>query len=230
MYRLRCTFSSSGTRRNPFTISAVGTPRRHLGKIREAHLDRECENSGGGLDRECENRDARLDREREPGSVLYRECEPMKRALSVRNLCVASLVALGACRPAPGGGGGITPPRGPFELIIVGDVSFRAAHGGHSISVAVLNVVGEVVAEESGTVSSVSDPTFYFSFQALLDPGVVYTLDYWIDSNVGGGSAGVCDPPANDHQTRESFSTQSDRTITLGHDDGNSDEVCSSFP
>ena len=100
---------------------------------------------------------------------------------------------------------------------------------------AVLNVAGVVVANESGTVSSVSDPTFSLTFSALLDPGVVYQLHYWIDSDVGGGSPGVCDPSANDHQTSQSFTTQSARTITVVHDDDDdddddSDEVCSSFP
>lgn len=114
-----------------------------------------------------------------------------------------------------------------------GDASFRGTQGGHSISVAILDFVSEdVLADGSGTVSSVSDPTFSFSFSFsnLLDPEVGYILHYWIDSNVEGGSAGVCDPPANDHQTRESFSTQSDHTITLVHDDGNSDEVMLVIP
>ena len=102
--------------------------------------------------------------------------------------------------------------------------------GKKSISIAVLNVLGEVVAEESGNVSSVSDPTFALNVSTLLDAAVVYQLRYRIDSNVGGGSVGVCDPPGTDHQTSQSFTISSDVTITLVHDDANADEVCSSFP
>ena len=150
----------------------------------------------------------------------------MKRTLSVRNLWVALLVALGAC----GTGTGTGIPRGPHDLILQGDASFHGPHGSQSISVAVVGFGEVLVAQGANTVSSSADPAFSFTFPGLLVDGFPYEVHYWIDSNDGGGSAGVCDAPVNDHQwSGASFSAQEDATITVDHDDANTAEVCSIF-
>ncbi len=151
----------------------------------------------------------------------------MKRTSCVTNLCVGLLVALAAC----GGDDGVTTPTGPFQLIFQGDASFGGPHGGQSISVALVRTSdGAVVAQQTGTVSATADPAFSFTFSALLDIGVAYQVDYWIDSNFGGGTAGVCDPKANDHQWSVAIAAVAeDVTITEVHNAANTVDVCSTF-
>ena len=140
----------------------------------------------------------------------------MKRTLCVGNLCVALLVTLGACRGS-GGSDGITPPPGPFDLTLVGDASFQGPHGGQAIYVAVLDLADEVVAQEDGTISATLDPAFSFTISDLL-ANQGYEIHYWIDSNVGGGSVGVCDLPGIDHQWSVAFSSGQYITITSVHE------------
>ena len=102
-------------------------------------------------------------------------------------------------------------PPGPFDLTFSGDASFQGAHGGQGIEVAVVNrETGEVIDMASGTVSATADPSFQFSFPDALQRGEHYFIDYWIDSNFGGGTAGTCDPPATDHQWRNELPRETD--------------------
>ncbi len=153
----------------------------------------------------------------------------MKRTLCVSSLCVAQLVALGAC--GVGGGGGIGPPVNiPFDLTVEDGGSFGGPHPGHRISVAVVAVMGDVVlAQKAQTVSPNEDVAFSFIFLDVLVGGFNYEVHYWIDSNVGGGRTGRCDAEVNDHQGSVAISAQGDVLLLLDHDDDDLTFVCPSF-
>jgi len=94
------------------------------------------------------------------------------------------------------------------DLVFSGDASFNGPHGGQPIHVAVVQTdTGDVVALASGTVSKGGDPAFSFDFPATLEDGKAYEVDYWIDSNFGGGAVGTCDPKTRDHQWRVALGT-----------------------
>lgn len=54
--------------------------------------------------------------------------------------------------------------------------------------------------------SATQDPSFSLFTGAVLKKGATYEIHYWIDSNTGGGTPGVCDPKAIDHQWSTEFS------------------------
>jgi len=148
----------------------------------------------------------------------------MKRTSLVTSLCVSLLVAVGAC------GDDLT-----FQLIFGIDASFQGPHGGktpaHAIMVAVVRTSdGVVVAQEAGSVSATADPAFSFTSLSLLEEGEAYEVHYWIDSHFGGGTVGVCDPPANDHQWNVAIpAVAGDVTITESHNAANTVDVCTTF-
>ncbi len=148
----------------------------------------------------------------------------MKRTSCVTSLCVGLLVALGAC------GDGDTAPTGS-NLNFAGDLSFQGPHGGHSIAVALVRTSDDVVlAQQTGTVSATADPAFSFTFTSLLVTGVAYQVHYWIDSNFSGGTVGVCDPKAIDHQWNVAIpAVAADVTITEAHNAANTVDVCTTF-
>lgn len=141
---------------------------------------------------------------------------------SLLSLLVFGLAACGDDDPAG--------PTGPFDLAFSGGASFQGAHGGQEIHVTVQETGGDVVASQSGTVSAASDPSFSFSFADVLEEGQTYELKYWIDSNFGGGTPGVCDPPANDHQWIVAVTAASDDvTMTDTHRPTETESVCAVF-
>ena len=117
------------------------------------------------------------------------------------------------------------------NLTFAVDASFQGPHAGHTIYVAVVRTSdGAVVAQETGTVSASADPAFSFTFTGLLVVGAAYQVHYWIDSNFGGGTAGVCDPKAIDHQWNVAIAVvEGDVTITEAHNAANTVDVCSTF-
>ena len=149
----------------------------------------------------------------------------MKRTSCVTSLCVGLLVALGAC-----GDDEVTVPT-TFQLTFQGDLSFQGPHAGNSIAVAVVQASdGVVMAQQTGTVSATADPAFSFTFTGVLVTGVAYQVHYWIDSNFGGGTAGVCDPKAIDHQWNVAIAAVTgDVTIAEVHDGANTVDVCTTF-
>ncbi len=152
----------------------------------------------------------------------------MKQTWCVAILCLGLLVALGACDDEA-----VTPTAtGPFQLTFQGDASFQGPHPGHTIYVAVVRAAdGAVVASQTGTVSATADPAFSFSFPGLVVVGVAYQVHYWIDSNFGGGTAGVCDAPSIDHQWSVAVATvQADVSITELHNAATVTDVCATFP
>jgi hypothetical protein len=117
------------------------------------------------------------------------------------------------------------------DLIFSGDGSFHGAHGGQPIHVAVVRTDdGNVVAKQSGTVSKTADPSFTFTFAGVLENGKAYEVDYWIDSNFGGGTAGVCDPKAHDHQWKVPLGTVSGSvSLREKHRPAETSDVCATF-
>jgi len=120
-------------------------------------------------------------------------------------LLVAAVSTLGACHEPsyvldPGRNDSV----GPFQLRFSLDSSFQTLHGGQPIQIAVVRG-GVVVAQTSGTVSATQNPSFSFAAGAVLERGITYEVHYWIDSNIGGGTPGVCDPKAIDHQWSTEF-------------------------
>jgi hypothetical protein len=121
---------------------------------------------------------------------------------------------------------------GPHQLTFQLDASFQGPHGGQDVSIALVRASdGLVIADASGTVSATQDPSFSFTPGALLEDGITYEVHYWIDSNFGGGTAGVCDPKANDHQWSVEFlSVSNDVTWTASHEVALTEDVCATFP
>lgn len=120
-----------------------------------------------------------------------------------------------------------TGPGASFDLTFTGDASFHGAHGGQAVYVFVTGSGGNVVAAGDGTVSSSEDPAFSFTFEDALQEGVAYTLNYWIDSNFGGGTQGACDSHEVDHQWAISVGTVSDDvTIDDTHRPTETEPVC----
>jgi len=120
---------------------------------------------------------------------------------------------------------------GTSDLEFSGDGSFNGAHGGQPIHVAVVRADdGTVVAKQSGTVSKTADPSFSFTFAAVLENGKAYEVDYWIDSNFGGGSEGVCDAKAHDHQWKVPLGTVSgSAALRDKHRPAETSDVCATF-
>ena len=144
----------------------------------------------------------------------------MKRTTSVISLWAGLLVALAACGDDP-----------TFQLVFAIDASFQGPHAGQAIEVALVRTSdGVVVQEQMGTVSETADPAASFTFEDLLEEGVAYDVDYWIDSNFGGGTVGVCDAQLIDHQWRVTIAAVTDDvTITEAHNTANLADVCSTF-
>lgn len=123
-----------------------------------------------------------------------------------------------------------------FDLTFNGDAGFNAPHGGQTIYAAVGAFISDVapdvtiIARAKGTVSSSADPAFSFSFPGALVAGVDREIRYWIDSNFGGGTVGVCDPAGNDHQWKVTVAGSTDDvTIAESHVPADVTSVCESF-
>jgi hypothetical protein len=87
-----------------------------------------------------------------------------------------------------------------------------------------------VVAEDIGIVSATQIPSFSFDAGPVLKRGTAYEVHYWIDSNIGGGTMGVCDLIAIDHQGSVEFlSPTNDVDYTVLHEPTLTEDVCSTF-
>jgi hypothetical protein len=142
-------------------------------------------------------------------------------------IVVASL-AFAAC----GGDDEVTgPTAGPFQLSFSLDASFRGPHGGQSVNIAAIRSSdGVMVAGGDGVVSATQDPSFTFAAGAVLEAGTDYEVHYWIDSNFGVGTPGVCDDKGIDHQWSVEFlSVSNDVVWTASHDPSLTEDVCATF-
>jgi len=155
----------------------------------------------------------------------------MKRPLFASNLCVALLVTLGACGDNDNGIDFGAPAPGPYRLTLEGDESFHGLHGGQVINVVVVNrnLGGFLVAEDK-VIISLTNGTFDFGFSRLLAEGVDHGVYYWIDSDIGGGTPGTCDPPEIDHQWSATIvNPREGILLSESHVDADNSEVCTFF-
>lgn len=117
------------------------------------------------------------------------------------------------------------------DLTFSGNATYNAPHGGHAIEVAIVRASdGAIVGTASGTVSATANPAFSFSFPGALVIGFAYQIHYWIDSNFGDGTVGVCDEPGDDHQWNLPVATVAgDVNVTEVHDASDQSSVCTTF-
>ena len=119
-------------------------------------------------------------------------------------------------------------PTERFDLTFSGDASFQGPHGGQTIQMALVRVDLRVTV--ISVVSATADPSFSFNFPGRLNPGEEYHLDYWIDSNFGGGTPDTCDPPGNDHQWRIDIGVATDDVVIEDtHRPTETESVCATF-
>ena len=140
-------------------------------------------------------------------------------------------LAIVACDMGGGSSSQSSDP-GPYQLTFSLDESFQAPHGNQPIRIALVRLTDGLVLEEAfGTVSAVNDPTFNFSPATMLERGTSYAVHYWIDSNIGGGTLGLCDPTDFDHQwSTEFFTPTNDINFTVGYEPTLTEYVCDTFP
>lgn len=141
------------------------------------------------------------------------------------------LLLLGSGPACSSSSSGPTSPSGPFVLTFSLDASFQDPHGGQPISIAVIRTVdGFVVANGNATVSATENPSYSFGPVPGLERGMDYEVHYWIDSNIRGGTLGVCDPKAIDHQWSVEFlSVAGDIDWIASHNDALTEDVCGTF-
>jgi len=129
-------------------------------------------------------------------------------------------------------GSNVSSDPGPYQLIFSLDESFQIPHGNQPIRIALVRLTdGLVLEEEFGTVSAINDPVFTFAPSTMLVRGTGYAVRYWIDSNIGGGTLGICDPTSFDHQwSTEFFSPTNDINFSVGYELSLMEYVCGTFP
>ncbi len=146
------------------------------------------------------------------------------------SLALVMLVLVSVAGAACGDDDGMNVPVG-FQLTFSLDASFRAAHGGDPIFWSLVQSSNGFAADfGSGVVSVTADPAFSFTTADVMRRGVDYEVHYWIDSNIGGGTPGVCDAETIDHQwSTELLSVSNDINLTVPHNPALVENVCSSF-
>ena len=120
-----------------------------------------------------------------------------------------------------------------FELFVWGDAGFQGPHAGQDLTFAFIGTTDgafQVDGGGSGPIFAAALDTISFGFGSTVQFGETYELHLWIDSNVGGGTEGVCDPPAIDHQWIVAVpAVMGDVNLVVSHDDATVTDVCSTF-
>lgn len=139
-------------------------------------------------------------------------------------------LAIAACDEDGGGDVNVTDP-GPYELTFYLDASFQVPHGNQPIRIALVRLSdGVAIAENNGVISATDDPSFSFIVQAIMTRETSYAVHYWVDSNIGGGTLGVCDPATIDHQwSVEFFTVTNDINFTVSYEPNLIEYVCNTF-
>ena len=162
----------------------------------------------------------------------------MKRKPWGTGLCIGLLAALGACVDSSTGNDenvacdGVTDGV-QFWLTFTGDVSFQGPHAGDRATITTSCTSGDgFLGSGGGSSGPIFGPsqTISFGTGGGIESGAEYQIYIWIDSNIGGGTEGVCDPPAIDHQWIVTIPTVTgDVNIIFSHDDATVTDVCSAF-
>ena len=130
---------------------------------------------------------------------------------------------------------------GPFSLRFSLAADFQI-YGGQTISWALLRSDnGEKLVAGRGTISPTTNPPFSVNTGNVMLFGVPHQMHYWIDSNIGGGTPGECDPVVRDDDDEiiESFDMQwiapfggatSDLVFIAIHNPDRVQDVCDTFP
>jgi hypothetical protein len=123
-----------------------------------------------------------------------------------------------------------------FPLTFVADSTYLAPHHDQPFKAALVHG-SDTTAEQivSGTVSALgSANAISVTFSEELVIGDPYSVKLWIDSNFGGGTVGVCDPIANDHQwsfpVPNTFASHPGTFTAPAHTAATTVNVCSFFP
>lgn len=145
-------------------------------------------------------------------------------------LVLVTCLASAACDIGGDGNNHSTDP-GPYQLIFSLDESFQIPHGDQPISIALVRLTdGLVLEEESGSVSAIDDPAYTFAPSTLIERGTGYAVHYWIDSNIGGGTLGLCDPTTYDHQwSTEFYRPTNDIDFIVGYEPALTEYICDTF-
>ena len=99
---------------------------------------------------------------------------------------------------------------GPYSLRFSLAAEFQQ-YGGQTVSWALLRSdTGEKLVAGRGTISDTTNPAFSVNTGDVMLLGVPHEMHYWIDSNIGGGTEGECDPVVRDDEGEivESFDMQ----------------------
>jgi hypothetical protein len=92
---------------------------------------------------------------------------------------------------------------GPYSIRFSLAADFQQ-YGGQTISWALLRSdTGEKLVAGRGTISDTANPPFSVTTGDVMLFGVPHQMHYWIDSNIGGGTEGVCDPVVRDEENGE---------------------------
>jgi hypothetical protein len=120
---------------------------------------------------------------------------------------------------------------GPYTLKFSLGADYQEPHGNQPVEWALIRSADGVELDAgSGTVSATRNPAFTLTTGRVLELGVDYQLRYWIDSNTGGGTPGVCDAETIDHQWNWRFTApDDDLNVTLVYDEERVEDVCDTF-
>ena len=130
---------------------------------------------------------------------------------------------------------------GPFSLrfSLAGDFQ---QYGGQTVSWALLRSDnGEKLVTGAGTISATANPPYTVDTGDVMSFGVPHQMQFWIDSNIGGGTPGECDPVVRDEDGEiiESFDMQwispfggvtDDLVFIAIHNPDQVQNVCGTFP
>jgi hypothetical protein len=152
----------------------------------------------------------------------------------MKKIALCSLVAaalLAGCGDDDDEGSNPNLATGPYQLTFQGDGSFPGAHAGQALEAAVIRISdGAVLDVQTTTVAASGDPSFSVTFAPTLDYLAAYRVHYWIDSNFGGGTAGVCEAPNVDHQWSVDIPMAQITFKDVHRPGASTTNVCTTFP